>query len=222
MRSPFPLLLLLISSGIARAQPVETGEFREPELIELRRLDASIRLDIRYAGKNNFAGRKVYSQARAFLQRPAAEALLRAHRSLKGKGYGLLVYDGYRPWAVTKLFWDVTPEDKRTFVANPERGSRHNRGCAVDVGLYDRRTGKEVIMPSAFDEMSERSAADFPGGSEKQRRTRALLREALEAQGFKVNPDEWWHFDHQDWRHYRVLDVSFEQIFPSKSSTPSK
>jgi D-alanyl-D-alanine dipeptidase len=215
-------LVLLLGTGVARAQPVETGEFREPDLVELRRLDSSIHLDIRYASKNNFTGRKLYTQARAFLQRPAAEALLRAHRALKAQGYGLLVYDGYRPWSVTKLFWDVTPEDKHKFVANPQKGSRHNRGCAVDVGLYRLRTGKEIPMPSAFDEMSERSAADFPGGSEDQRRTRALLRAALEAEGFKVNPDEWWHFDHQDWPHYRVLDLAFERISSSRESILAK
>jgi D-alanyl-D-alanine dipeptidase len=148
--------------------------------------------------------------------------LLRAHQALKAQGYGLIIYDGYRPWSVTKLFWDVTPEDKHKFVANPQRGSRHNRGCAVDVGLFDRRTGKEVPMPSAFDEMSERAAANFPGGSEEQRRARALLRAALEAEGFKVNPDEWWHFDHQDWPRYRVLDLNFDEVSPSKSSTPAK
>jgi D-alanyl-D-alanine dipeptidase len=188
------------------------GEFRPPDLVEPQRLDASIHLDIRYATTNNFTGRKMYSEARAFLQRPAAEAVVRAHRALKARGYGLLIYDGYRPWSVTKVFWDVTPVEKRKFVANPERGSRHNRGCAVDIGLYHRRTGKEVSMPSAFDEMSERAAADFDGGTPAQRRTRALLREALEKEGFRVNPDEWWHFDYQDWKQYRVLDVLFEQI----------
>jgi zinc D-Ala-D-Ala dipeptidase len=224
IKNPFLLLLLLLLlwSGIAWAQPVETGDFRAPDLVELRRLDVSIHLDVRYASKNNFTGRRLYSQARAFLQRPAAEALLRAHRALKAQGYGLLVYDGYRPWSVTKLFWDVTPEDKHKFVANPQKGSRHNRGCAVDVGLYHRRTGKEVSMPSGFDEMSERSAADSPGGSDEQRRSRALLRAALEAEGFKVNPDEWWHFDYQDWPKYRVLDLSFEQVSSSGKSSHAK
>jgi zinc D-Ala-D-Ala dipeptidase len=146
------------------------------------------------------------------VQRPAAEALVRAHRALKARGYGLLIYDGYRPWSVTKVFWDVTPPEKHKFVANPARGSRHNRGCAVDVGLYRLRTSKEVPMPSPFDEMSERAAADFSGGTPAERRTRALLRQALEKEGFTVNPDEWWHFDYKDWKQYRVLDVPFEQV----------
>jgi zinc D-Ala-D-Ala dipeptidase len=210
---PRSLFLACLLWGLgAAAQPIETGEFRPPELVEPQRLDASIHLDIRYATTNNFTGRRMYREARAFLQRPAAEAVVRAHRALKSRGYGLLIYDGYRPWSVTKVFWDVTPVDKRKFVANPLRGSRHNRGCAVDIGLYNLRTGKEVPMPSAFDEMSERAAADFSGGTAAERRTRALLREALEKEGFRVNPDEWWHFDYQDWKQYRVLDVPFDQI----------
>ena len=194
------------------AQPTETGDFRAPDLVELSRLDGSIHLDIRYATSNNFTSHKLYAEARAFLQRPAAEALLRAHRALKVHGYGLLVFDGYRPWSVTKAFWEATPPDKHKFVADPQRGSRHNRGCAVDVSLYDLRTGREVAMPSVFDEMSERAAADYQGGTVEQRRTRALLRQALEKEGFKVNPDEWWHFDYQDWRLYRVLDLPFAAI----------
>jgi D-alanyl-D-alanine dipeptidase len=210
------IALLWCLQGVpAVAQPAETGDFRASDLVELSRLDVSIHLDIRYATSNNFTGHKQYAEARAFLQRPAAEALVRAHRALKARGYGLLVFDGYRPWSVTKAFWDVTPPDKRKFVANPEKGSRHNRGCAVDVGLYHLRSGKEVDMPSAFDEMSERAAADYQGGTVEQRRTRALLRQALEQEGFKVNPDEWWHFDFQDWRLYRVLDLPFVEIHPS-------
>lgn len=198
----------------AQAQPVEKGEFRPAQLVEVVRLDASVHLDIRYATAKNFTGRAMYADARAFLQRPAAEALVRAHRSLKAQGYGLLIYDGYRPWSVTRAFWDVTPPDKHKFVADPQKGSRHNRGCAVDVGLYDLKTGKEVPMPSPFDEFSDRAAAAYPGGTSEQRRTRGLLRAALEKEGFAVNPDEWWHFDYRDWTAYRVLDLPFSDLAP--------
>jgi D-alanyl-D-alanine dipeptidase len=206
------ILVAMLCWQPAAAQPVEVGDFRAPDLVEISRLDASIHLDIRYATANNFAGRRLYVEARAFLQRPAAEALVRANRALRPNGYGLLVFDGYRPWSVTKVFWDVTPPDKRKFVADPQKGSRHNRGCAVDVGLYDLRTGKDVAMPSAFDEMSDRAAADYKGGTPEQRRTRALLRAALEKEGFSVNPDEWWHFDYKDSRLYRVLDLPFDRV----------
>jgi CubicO group peptidase (beta-lactamase class C family)/D-alanyl-D-alanine dipeptidase len=192
--------------------PLEMGDFRHPDLVELTALDPSIRLDIRYARKDNFTGRPVYPEARAFLQRPAAEALVRVQRALEDKGYGLVVFDGYRPWAVTKLFWDITPEDKKNFVADPAEGSKHNRGCAVDLSLIDLKTGGEVEMPSAFDEMSKRAAADFAGGTPEQRARRDLLRRAMEKEGFEVYPDEWWHFDYKDWRLYRILNIPFAQV----------
>lgn len=197
----------------AVAQPVGTGkEFLPEDLVELVTLDSTIRLDIRYATKNNFMGRKMYNEGRAFLQRPAAEALVRAHRRLKQTGYGLLIFDGYRPWSVTKLFWDETPPEKHSFVANPQKGSKHNRGCAVDLTLYSLRTGKEVEMPSAYDDFTERASPNYKGGTGEQRRLRDLLRKVMEDEGFSVEPLEWWHFDYKDWRKYRILDVSFEDI----------
>jgi D-alanyl-D-alanine dipeptidase len=138
--------------------------------VEIKALDPGIHLDIRYATANNFVGRPVYKEARAFLQRPAAEALVRAHRALAAQGYGIVVFDGYRPWSVTKLFWDVTPEDKKEFVADPSQGSRHNRGCAVDLSLYDLASGREVEMPSGYDEMTERAYPDYAGGPRRRGR----------------------------------------------------
>lgn len=175
-------------------------------------LDPTVKLDIRYATANNFVGRPVYTAARAFLQRPAAEALVRAHRRVKDQGYGLLVFDGYRPWSVTKLFWDVTPRSKRDFVANPKKGSKHNRGCAVDLSLYDLVTGREVPMPSAYDEMSPRASPGYAGGTAEERARRDLLRAAMEAQGFTVEPNEWWHFNCKEWREYPILDVPFDAM----------
>lgn len=192
--------------------PKEEGTFRAPELVELKGLDKSIKLDVRYATANNFAGRAVYKEARAFLQRPAAEALLRVSRALRVKGYGLAVFDAYRPWFVTKLFWDITPEEKKQFVANPSKGSRHNRGCAVDLTLYDLKTGREVTMTGEYDEMSERSHINYAGGTEEQRRLRDLLRAAMEAEGFAVYEPEWWHYDYKDWRRYPILNLSFSDI----------
>lgn len=216
-----PIISLLILPSLLLAQdtqpPREEGRFREPELIELVKLDATLRLDIRYATPHNFTGRAVYTEARAFLQRPAAQALVRAHRALRKKGYGLVVYDGYRPWQVTKLFWEVTPEDKKQFVADPKRGSRHNRGCAVDLTLYDLRTGKQAQMPGEYDEMTERSHINYAGGSDEQRRLRDLLRAAMEAEGFVVYEAEWWHYDFKDWREYPILNLSFAEIQPLKA-----
>jgi len=192
--------------------PVETGKFRDADLVEIATLDPTLRLDIRYARADNFTGRPIYPEARAFLERPAAEALVRVQHALKDKGYGLVVFDGYRPWTVTKLFWDITPADKRNFVADPREGSKHNRGCAVDLSLIDLRTGREVEMPSLFDEMSERASASFAGGTPEQRERRDTLRRTMEKEGFEVYPDEWWHFDYKDWKHYRILDIPFKGI----------
>jgi D-alanyl-D-alanine dipeptidase len=188
----------------AEGPPREKGPFREADLVELQTLDPTIRLDVRYATAENFVGRPVYSEARAFLQRPAADALVRAHRGLREHGY--------RPWSVTKLFWEVTPPAKRDFVADPAQGSKHNRGCAVDLSLYDIANGREVEMPSAYDEMSERASPDYAGGTEAQRKARDLLRTAMEREGFAVEPNEWWHFNCREWREYPILDVPFAAI----------
>jgi len=203
----------LLAAGCAHAGPPrEKGPFRAADLVEIVTLDPTVKLDVRYATANNFVGRPVYTEARAFLQRPAAEALVRAHRALKDEGYGLLVFDGYRPWTVTKLFWDVTPKAKRDFVANPKKGSKHNRGCAVDLSLFDLKTGTEVPMPSPYDEMSPRAAPDYAGGTAEERARRDLLRRAMEAQGFTVEPNEWWHFNCREWREYPILDIPFATI----------
>jgi D-alanyl-D-alanine dipeptidase len=198
----------------AATVPREEGLFRPADLVEVARLDPTLKLDIRYATSHNFVGRAVYTEARAFLQRPAAEALLRAQRALRPEGYGLLIFDGYRPWSVSKLFWEVVPREKRAFVANPTQGSKHNRGCAVDLSLYDLKTGREVEMPSAYDDMTERAAPDYAGGTPEQRGLRDLLRSAMEKQGFSVEANEWWHFNYRDWREYPILDIPFDAIAP--------
>ncbi|QSA96939.1 M15 family metallopeptidase [Methylococcus sp. EFPC2] len=185
---------------------------RPHELVELIRLDPALRLDVRYATAENFIGRAVYPEARVLLQRPGAEALVRINRRLKGLGYGLLIFDGYRPWSITQLFWELVSEKQRPYVADPAEGSRHNRGCAVDLTLYDLMTGREVTMPSAYDEMNERAHPDYAGGDPEPRRMRELLRTAMEADGFTVYPTEWWHFDYKDWREYALLDLPFHAI----------
>lgn len=212
-RSVFLLACLpIVALASGQRPPQEPGPFRPPDLVELIRLEPTIKLDIRYATKNNFLGRPVYTEARAFLQRPAAEALVRVHRALRVKGYGLLVFDGYRPWRVTRTFWRNTPRAKKMFVADPRKGSRHNRGCAVDLTLYDLKTGKAVTMPSAFDEMTERSYADYTGATPESTRLRDLLAEAMTAEGFRIFPTEWWHYDFKDWKDYAVLDIEFKEI----------
>ena len=208
----FIAFILFSLNGCRSQPPQETGDFKPTDLVELIKLDSTIHLDIRYATSNNFVGRPVYKEARAFLQRPAAESLVKANRSLKPLGYGLVVFDGYRPWSVTKLFWEVTPPDKKQFVADPAKGSRHNRGCAVDLSLYDLKTGKEIEMTGNYDEMTERSYPDYTGGTEQQRKMRDLLRSKMEVQGFTVYEYEWWHFDYKDWKMYRITNEPFSKI----------
>jgi D-alanyl-D-alanine dipeptidase len=196
----------------AQGPPVDPKATRAADLVELVTLDPTIRLDIRYASANNFVGRPVYQEARAFLQRPAAEALVAAHRDLAAHGYGLLIHDGYRPWAITKLFWEVTPPALREFVADPASGSKHNRGAAVDLTMYDRALGRVVDMPSGYDEMTRRAYPDYRGGPPDARGRRDLLRAAMERHGFTVEPNEWWHFNFKDWQQYPILDIPFSAI----------
>jgi zinc D-Ala-D-Ala dipeptidase len=205
--------LFLILSFQAHAQdgPPKEPNKREAKLVELITLDPSIKLDIRYATEDNFVGKKVYPEARAFLQKPAAKAVAKVHEKLRERGLGLVIFDGYRPWSITKLFWEVTPEDKRKFVANPAKGSKHNRGCAVDLSMFDLKTGKLVDMPSGYDEFSERASPDYKGGTAEQIANRELLRKLMEDAGFTVNPNEWWHFDYKDWEKYAIYDISFAE-----------
>jgi zinc D-Ala-D-Ala dipeptidase len=200
------------NEALAATPPEDKGPFRRSDLVELAPLDRDIHLDIRYATTNDFLGVPVYTQARAFLQRPAAEALLRALHRLQPLGYGLLIHDGYRPWYVTRIFWDATPSDGKIFVADPAQGSRHNRGCAVDLTLYDLKTGQPADMTGLYDEMSPRSFPDYSGGTSLQRWQRDLLRWAMESEGFAVFESEWWHFDYKDWREYAIGNTPFEKL----------
>jgi D-alanyl-D-alanine dipeptidase len=198
--------------ALAATPPAETGSFKVPELVELTKLDSSIKLDIRYATENNFLGTALYEEPAAFLQRPAAEALVRANRALLPLGFVLLVHDAYRPWYVTKVFWDATPDSLRWLVANPAEGSKHNRGAAVDLTLYDLENKRVVEMSSTYDESTSRASASYPGGTSLQRWHRALLRRAMEHEGFVANPREWWHFDYKDWKSYPIGNARFSAL----------
>jgi D-alanyl-D-alanine dipeptidase len=203
---------VLRAAALAATPPAEPAPRRTSDLVALERLVPHVRIDTRYAGANNFTGQPIYERPGAYLQRPAATALARVATRLAPQGFGLVIYDAYRPWFATKLFWDVVPPDKHVFVADPAKGSRHNRGCAVDLGLYDLRTGKIVSMPSRYDEMSARAYPDYAGGTDAERAHRALLRTAMEGEGFTVYEAEWWHFDYRGWADYPIGTVSFTAI----------
>ena len=212
------VLMQAMFTGVVSAQtaPPKEENKREADLVELITLDKTIKLDIRYARSDNFVGKPVYTEARAFMQRPAAEAIIKVHQKLKKQGFGLVIFDGYRPWSVTKLFWEVVAENQRKFVANPETGSRHNRGCAVDLSIYKLKTGKFLEMPSDFDNFTDKASPDYQGGTAKQRKNRDLLRTMMESEGFTVNKNEWWHFDYKDWENYAIYDIAFSEIKETK------
>lgn len=214
---------ILFTSAIkAQNAPPQEPDKREADLLELVKLDKTIKLDIRYATADNFVGKPVYPEARAFLQRAAAESVARVHKKLKKQNLGLVIFDGYRPWSITKLFWEVVAPEQRKFVANPEKGSKHNRGCAVDLSIYDLKTGKLLPMPSGYDEFTERASPDYTGGTAEETKNRELLRKLMEAEGFTVNPNEWWHFDYKDWESYAIYDISFSEIKRTKKKKSQK
>lgn len=210
--TPLKPMSLLRKEALTAAPPREDRDFRKPELLEVNSLDPDIRLDIRYATKNNFMGAILYDEARAFLQKPAAEALVKAGAELRKKGYGLIIFDAYRPWYVTKMFWDATPDAQKIYVADPAKGSRHNRGTAADITLFDISTGKEVDMGGFFDEFGGRAWPDYRGGTSLQRWHRALLQDIMKTQGFTVYPNEWWHFDHSTATEYPIMNIKFQDI----------
>lgn len=206
--------VLLRQRALAASPPTETAPHRASDLVPISSIDPSIKLDVRYATNQNLLGFPVYSRSEAYLQRPAAEALARADRVLHAQGFGIVVFDAYRPWFVTKMFWDGTPAAAHVFVADPSEGSRHNRGAAVDISLVDLATGQESNMTGAYDEFSPRSYPLYDGGTSEQRWRRDVLRTALESEQFSVYPYEWWHFDFADWRSYGLQNTDMSKLPP--------
>jgi D-alanyl-D-alanine dipeptidase len=178
---------------------------KNKELIEIKKRIPTIKLDIRYAKKNNFA-----NQARAFARLPVVDALQNVQNELKKSGYGLKIFDGYRPYSVTVKFFAIASD--KSFVANPKDGSRHNRGCAIDLTLIDLRTGKELEMPTPYDSFAAEAASDFNNLPTNILQNRKLLRDTMEKHGFRVLNNEWWHFDFIGWKNYELMDIAFEDL----------
>jgi len=183
---------------------------KNKQLIEIKKSIPDIKLDIRYAGKNNFAKQAVYKQARAFARLPVVEALKNVQNELKKSGYGLKIFDGYRPYSVTVNFFAIASD--KSFVANPKDGSRHNRGCAIDLTLIDLKTGKELEMPTPYDSFAAEAASDFMNLPANIIQNRELLRSKMEKHGFRVLNNEWWHFDFIGWKNYELMDIPFEDL----------
>ncbi len=181
-------------------------------LVDLEAARLGFRFDIRYARTDNFMGRVVYPTPGAFLLKHVGQDLYKVHEALKPHGFGILFFDGYRPWSVTKLFWDESNTHDRQFLANPENGSSHNRGCAVDLSMFYLDSGRPAEMPSDFDEMNEKAYATYPGGAALERQNRDLLKAKMNEFGFEGIQHEWWHFNHTTHENWPVMNFSFEEI----------
>ncbi|MDP8972730.1 MAG: M15 family metallopeptidase [Actinomycetota bacterium] len=180
------------------------------ELVDLEEEISGIRLDVRYATEDNFMGEQLYPVPKAVLRKPAAESLSDAQEDLKERGLELEVFDGYRPYSVTERIWE--PYQDPDFVADPAQGSRHNRGCAVDVTLIDSASGEELFMPTEYDDFTEQAAHDYTDLPEEAKDNRDLLREVMEGHGFAALETEWWHYDCQDWERFEVMDLPLENV----------
>jgi D-alanyl-D-alanine dipeptidase len=183
---------------------------KNKQLVEIKKWIPTINLDIRYASKNNFAKKAVYKQAKAFARLPVVEALKNVQKELNGLGVGLKIYDAYRPYSVTVKFYEIAID--KSFVANPKDGSRHNRGCAIDLTLIDLKTGMELEMPTPYDSFAPEAAAEYNHLSTAIIKNRSLLINTMEKNGFKVLSNEWWHFDFNGWRNFELMDIPFEKL----------
>jgi D-alanyl-D-alanine dipeptidase len=176
-------------------------------LVDATTLIPRLKLEIRYATADNFTHQRLYARARCLLEDPVARRLADVQRELRARKLGLLVYDCYRPLAVQKKMWQLVPDER--YVSDPAKGSRHNRGAAVDITLVDER-GRALPMPSGYDDFSERAHRDWAGGDDARakeaRANRALLEDVMTRHGFVGLPTEWWHFDATEWQTYPILD----------------
>ncbi len=180
------------------------------ELVEIKRAIPNISLDIRYATKNNFMQQVMYKQARAFARKPVVDALKKIQKELNKKGYGLKIFDGYRPYAITVEFYKKASD--KNFVANPAKGSKQNRGCAEDLTLINLKTGKELVMPTPYDSFSAAAAAKYENVSPEAKKNRDFLIAIMAKYRMNVLENEWWHYDFADWKSYDLMDIPFEKL----------
>ena len=203
-----PYGLVVISDYQAYKETVKVN--KENQLVEIKKAIPSVVLDIRYATKNNFMEQVMYNQARAFARKPVVDQLKNIQAILKTKGFGLKIYDAYRPYAITVAFYQKASD--KNFVANPAKGSKHNRGCAIDLSLVDLKSGKELPMPTPYDSFSPAAAPDFLNLPPEVIKNRNFLIATMEANGFKVIANEWWHFDFNGWQNFDLMDIPFKKL----------
>ncbi|MBB6237329.1 D-alanyl-D-alanine dipeptidase [Pedobacter sp. AK013] len=200
--------LVVVSSYNQYLTSIKTNS--DNELIEIKKAIPNIKLDIRYATNNNFMQQVMYKQARAFARKPVVESLKKIQKELNKKGYGLKIFDGYRPYAVTVEFYKKASD--KNFVANPSKGSKHNRGCAVDLTLIDLKTGKEITMPTPYDSFLAAAAAKYKNVSPEAKKNRDFLIAIMGKYQMNVLENEWWHYDFSGWKKFDLMDIPFEKL----------
>lgn len=180
------------------------------KIVLLRRFVSPLQTELVYATANNFTHQVLYKKPEAYLRLPAALALQKVADTLKLLGYGVKVFDAYRPYSVTKKMWRIVPNDN--YAADPTKGSGHNRGIAVDLTLVDLKTGKELAMPTPFDSFSDTAHHNFMNLSKDVLQNRALLKSTMEQYGFLALPTEWWHYSLPNPKNYDLLDIDFNHL----------
>jgi D-alanyl-D-alanine dipeptidase len=230
MKKAFNIAVLMAAAACATAPPIPLNRYGLPvirdvatyerlagldedkRLVDLERFVPGIAIDIRYATEDNFMKKRLYPVARAWLRRPAALALRDIQRELAADSLGLKVWDAYRPYRVTEEMWE--PIRNPDYVADPAKGSRHNRGAAVDLTFIDLRTGADLSMPTAYDDFTKHAAHDYSELSKDVLANRARLRDVMIRHGFEPLPSEWWHYDFSGWQRFEILDVDLRDLAP--------
>jgi D-alanyl-D-alanine dipeptidase len=182
----------------------------EKQLVDLEKFIPGIMLDIRYATTNNFTNEKIYNLAKAYARKPVAEALKKVQAELVQQGLGIKIFDAYRPYKATVRFYEVYRDT--TYVASPYRGSRHNRGCALDLTIINLKTSEELKMPTGYDSFRKEAWPSTPVRDPVVKKNRTMLINVMEKNGFRVNSSEWWHYDFKGWKNFEVMDIDFEEL----------
>ena len=216
-RAFFFVILFLFTSGFAfpvfaekEVKAAEGLSGKADDLVDIKEINPHIIVDMKYAAEDNFVKTKLYDSNTCFLRRPTASKLDTVQKKLEGMNLGLKVWDCYRPLAVQKILWAILPNER--YVANPEKGSRHNRASAVDLTLVDLQ-GNELQMPTGFDDFSPRAHRQYQDIPEGVFRNRTLLEGMMKKAGFIPLPEEWWHYDDEKWMEFDILNVPFEKLF---------
>jgi len=182
---------------------------RVVDVVDIKEVNPRIVVDMKYASEDNFAKKRLYDSNTCFLRKSTAVKLDSVQKELEKMNLGLKVWDCYRPLAVQRIFWEILPDER--YVANPKNGSRHNRASAVDLTLVDSE-GRELQMPTGFDDFTPRADHHYPDLPDRVIRNRELLKGLMEKAGFISLPEEWWHYDDENWMQFDLMDIPFQDL----------